>query len=104
MEPNPKYVALFSEWDMPSGNLEPYLKLMTQSSKAFANWTKEGIIKDFHSWTDNTGHYMVFFLFESIEKFAQLWNQDDFHEFLSEGSGLIDGVRLRLMRPAFAPG
>ena len=103
MKPDPKYVALVAEWDMPTSNIESYLKLMTESSNAFAAWDKEGIIMEFHSWTDNTGHYIVFFAFESIEKFAQLWNQQEFHRFLSEGSGFVTNIRIRLMRPAFAP-
>ena len=103
MSLDPNFVSLFGEWDMPTSNIEPYLKLMKESSKAFATWVKEGIIKDFSSWTDNTGHYIAIFMFESIEKFAQLWNQEEFHRFLSEGSGLISNMKIRLLRPAFAP-
>ena len=103
MEPNPKYVVLFGEFDAPKTNLEPYLKLMTESSKAFANWAKKGIIKDFHSWTDNTGHFIVFFLFETIEKYAELWNEPEYHKFIGESSMFVENLRIRLMRPAFAP-
>jgi hypothetical protein len=94
---------MFGEFEAPKTNIEPYLKLMTESSKAFAAMQKKGIIKDFHSWTDNTGHFIVFFLFESIEKFAELWNEPDYHKYISEGSMFLENMRLRLMRPAFAP-
>ncbi|MFW9925392.1 MAG: hypothetical protein ACFFDM_01355 [Candidatus Thorarchaeota archaeon] len=103
MEPDPKLVVFFGEFDAPKTNIEPYLKLMSESSKAFTAWTKKGIIKDFHSWTDNTGHFIVFFLFESIEKFAKLWNEPEFHNFLGESSLFLENMRIRLMRPAFAP-
>jgi len=103
MDPNPNYVALLGEFDAPKGNLEPYLKLLKESSKAFEGFFKKGIIKDYHSWTDNTGHYVIFFLFESIEKFAEIWSQDDFHKFMSESSLIVENTRIRLMRPAFAP-
>ena len=103
MKFDPKLVALFAEWDAPKTNIEPYMKLMTESSAAFANWLKEGIIEDFHSWTDNTGHYVVFFLFETIEKYAELWNKKEFHDFIGNGSMFVDGMRIRLMRPAAAP-
>lgn len=100
---DPKNVALFGEFDAPKTNLEPYLKLMTESSKAFTKWTKEGIVKDFHSWTDNTGRFIVFFLFETIEKLAELWNEPDYHKFISESSMFVENLRIRIMRPAFAP-
>ena len=103
MEPNPKFVMLFAEFDAPKTNVEPYLKLMTESSKAFAAWHKKEIVKDFHSWTDNTGHYIVFFLFETMEKFAELWNEPEYHRLIGESSMFVENIQIRLMRPAFAP-
>ena len=103
MKLDPKYVTLFGEFDAPKGSLEPYLNLMKKSSKAFATWVKEGIIMDFHSWTDNTGHFVVFIMFETIEKFGEIWNKEEFHDFLSESSMVVENQRIRLMRPAFAP-
>lgn len=103
MEPNPNYVVMFGEFDAPKTNIEPYLKLMTKTSKAFAAWKKKGIVKDFHSWTDNTGHFIVFILFESMDKFAELWNEQDYHNIISESSMFLENMQLRLMRPAFAP-
>ncbi len=103
MEPNPKLVALFVEFDAPKTNLEPYQKLVTEIIKGFANWTKKGIIKDFHIWTDNTRHIIAFFLFETMGKFAELWDEPEFHRFLSESSMFVENLRIRLMRPASAP-
>ncbi|MFW9809105.1 MAG: hypothetical protein ACFFE6_06965 [Candidatus Thorarchaeota archaeon] len=103
MDPNPNYVALLGEYDIPKTNLEPYLKVMRESSKAFSTWSKQGLVKDFQSWTDNTGHFVIFILFESIEKFAEIWNKEEFHKFTSESSMFLENVRLRLMRPAFLP-
>ncbi len=103
MEPNPKLVALFAEFDAPKTNLEPYQKLVTEFFKAIANWTKKGIIKDVHTWTDNTRHVIAFFLFETMEKFAELWDEPEFHRFVSESSMFVENLRIRLMRPAPAP-
>ena len=103
MEPDPNYVMFFGEFEAPKTNLEPYLKLMTESSKTFTAWHKKGLVKEFHSWTDNTNHFIVCFIFESIEKFAELWKEKDFHRLLGEGSMFMEKIRTRLMRPALAP-
>ena len=98
-----KSVMLFGEYDLPKENIEPYLKLMAESSNAFASFAKEGIIKEYTSWTDNTNHYVICMLFESIEKFAELWNKEEYHKFLSESAVFLENVRIRLMRPAVMP-
>jgi len=47
MDPNPNYVVLHGEFDAPKGNLEPYLKLMKESSEAMAGFVKKGISRTF---------------------------------------------------------
>lgn len=98
-----KHVMLFGEYDLPKENIEPYMKLIMESSKAFSGFAKEGIIKEYMSWTDNTNHYVICMLFESIEKFAELWNKDEFHKYTSESSVFLENVRFRLLRPALMP-
>jgi uncharacterized protein (DUF1330 family) len=103
LEFNPNLVAWLIEFDMPKENLDAYNKTMSKSAKEFANWQKEGIIKEYHSWGDNTGHYIIFVLFESIDKYAELWNQPNYHDVVSEGAAVAENARMRLLRPAAAP-
>ena len=103
MEYDPKLVAWLIEFDMPKGNLDAYNKKMSESAKVFDNWHKKGIIKDYHSWGDNTGHYIIFVLFDSIDKYAELWNQPNYKDVVSESTAVAENVRMRLMRPASAP-
>ena len=103
MEFDPNLVAMLLEFEMPKGDLTEYDKAMSKVAKKFLSWQKDGIIKEYHSWADNTGYIFTFVLFESIDKFAELWKHPDYHRTFSTGTSMVINPRMKLLRPASAP-
>lgn len=103
MEFNPNLVAMLLEFDIPKGDLTQYNKIMSKVAKKFAEWEKKEIIKQYHSWADNCGYIFTFVLFESIDKFAELWKLPEYHEYFSSGTSVVDNPQIKLLRPASAP-
>ena len=103
MEFDPNLVSMLLEFDMPKGNLEGYNKTMAEVARMFVGWQKDGIIKEYHSWSDNCGYILTFVLFDSIDKFAELWNHPKFHSTFSSGTSVVINARWKLLRPAQAP-
>jgi hypothetical protein len=103
MEFNPNLVAMVLEFDLPKGDLEEYDKVMAKVGKMFVGWQKDGLIKQYHSWADNCGYIFTFVLFESIDKFAELWKHPEYHRTFSIGTSVVNNPRMKLLRPAAAP-
>ena len=98
-------VVLFSEWDdaKDEARIRKYAEWSKNKEKGMAWWQKkikEGVVKSVSLWSDNAGHNIVWVEFDSIDKFAKLWGDEEYHKLSMEGLPLVDNYRVRLMRPS----
>ena len=90
------------EWDTPKDDKrwQEYWKHSQVSLPYFEKQQKDGNIKEYSFWSDNTGHVVFLMFFENEENFAKVWGDEDFQKIASESNRLFDNARIRLMRPA----
>ena len=90
------------EWDTPKDDKrwQEYWKQSQVSMPYFEKKQKDGTIKEYSFWSDNTGHVVFLMFFENEGNFAKVWGDEDFQKIASEANRLFDNARIRLMRPA----
>ena len=90
------------EWDTPKDDKrwEAYWKQSEVIIPYFEGKKKDGIIREYSFWADNTGHVIFLAFFENEDNFAKLWGDADFQKIASDANRLFDNARIRLMRPA----
>ena len=54
----------------------------------------------FNGWTDNTGHLVYIWEFDSLEDYAKFWADKEWHSYWMELNPLVDNLCFRLMRPS----
>ncbi|MFW9956365.1 MAG: hypothetical protein ACFFD3_17615 [Candidatus Thorarchaeota archaeon] len=93
--------CLMVEWDNPKDEkrLEGYWKQAEKALPYFEKVKKEGIIKHYSFWSDNTGHTVFLIFFEDENKFAKLWGDKEYHEVARVAAKYFDNTQVRLMRP-----
>ena len=63
-------------------------------------WVKSGLLSpDVEIFTDNTGLFVYWFPFESMEKFGKFYDNEEVQKVFAIASGLLDDIRIRLLRP-----
>lgn len=63
-------------------------------------WVKSGLLgPDAEIFADNTGEFMYWIPFESMEKFAKFYGTKEVQQLFAISSGLLDDIRIRLLRP-----
>jgi hypothetical protein len=96
-------VVMFSEWDNAKDEAR-YKKYGELSRGKTMEWfqkkVKEGVIKNVSSWSDNTGHIILWCEFDGIDLVAKLWKDEEFHKLMMEFFPFVDNMKTRLMRPA----
>ena len=95
-------VVLLVEWDNPKEEerLEKRYKFTREVTDPY--WQEkmeEGIVKDVSDWADNTGHRIKWIKFESMDNFAKIWGENEYHRGTTGFSRLVDNLRYRLLRP-----
>ena len=90
------------EWDTPKDEKrwKGYWDHSQKSLPYMEKMKKEGIIKDYSFWSDNTGHVVFLMFFEDEDKFASFWGDEQYHKLASAAVDYYDNVKVRLMRPS----
>lgn len=94
--------CLMVEWDTPKDDerWKGYWKFSEKSLPYIEKMKKEGTIKHYFFWSDNTGHVVFLIFFEDEHKFAKLWGDDQYQKIASGATNYFDNTRIRLMRPS----
>ena len=94
-------VLLFREWDNPKDEerRKKYAEI-TSDSDLREHFEKLDVIKNWKGWADSTGHIISLWEFESMEDFAKLWDDIEFHKIHARFYRVVDNFRLRICRPA----
>jgi len=95
-------VVLLIEWDNPKDtarnrkrldleedNMKPRLEELIE---------EKGIGVKVSSWTDNTGHIIRWYKYETMDEFAIMWMDERWQFYLAEHSHYVDNTRIRLLR------
>ncbi len=94
--------CLMVEWDTPKDDKrwKEYWDHSKKTLPYLERIKKEGILKDYHFWSDNTGHVVFIMFFEDENKFAKLWGDREFQGLASTANRSYDNALVRVMRPA----
>ena len=81
-------------------------KLVAQSKnveKLMARMVKDGLVgSEIGTWADNTGRQIYWMPFESMEKFAKFYADEEFQKTMAISTSLIDDIQIRLLRPSIS--
>jgi hypothetical protein len=81
-------------------------QLMAQSKddeKLMARMVKDGLVgSEIGQWADNTGRQILWMPFESMEKFAKFYADEEVQKGMAKSTALIDDIQIRLLRPSLA--
>ena len=50
------------------------------------------------SWTDNTGHIIHWYKYETLNEFAIMWLDEKWQALLADHAYYVDNTRIRLLR------
>lgn len=94
--------CMMIEWDTPKDDKrwKDYWEQSKKTLPAIEKMNKEGTIKQYSFWSDNTGHVVFLLFFDDEHKFAKLWGDDQFQGFAGEANRYFDNVNVRIMRPS----
>ena len=94
-------VISFAEWDIPKDEerRKKYVEFMGDIA-----WIEriDRMVKVRHrAWTDGTGgHIMYTAEFESMEDFAKLWDDLEYHRRHARFYRIVDNFKMQICRPA----
>ena len=94
-------VITFAEWDIPKDEerRKKYIEYMGDTAW-ISRITNSGIVKH-RAWTDgNGGHVMCTAEFESMENYAKVWNDLEYHRRHARFYRIVDNFKMRVCRPA----
>jgi len=60
---------------------------------------EEGVKWEITGWSDNTGHIVGWWEFETMEDFAKIWTDEEFQQIMARHAYLADNISFRLLRP-----
>jgi len=95
-------VITFAEWDIPKDEerRKKYVEYMGDTA-AIERFLKMGVIKRHRAWTDGTGGHIMFIAeFESMEDFAKLWDDLEYHRRHARFYRIVDNFKMQICRPA----
>jgi len=96
-------VYLLWEWTNPKEEERNEKRLKHEADwlyPYFEKKVKEGVMKG-HGLTDNTGYILGLLIFETMEDFGKVWNDDEFKKGAVKMSYLVDNFTSRLLREVF---
>jgi len=95
-------VVLLWEWDNPKDE-ERNKKRLKHGYEVVAPYLEkkreEGIKYESSVWSDNTGHMVGWFEYETEEDFVKMWGDDEFHHIMARRAYYVDNASHRLLRP-----
>ena len=98
-------VALLVEADYPKDEERDEKRVKFSKEVLFPHYEKmveeKGIKTKLSQWSDNTGHMVALWEFETMEEFAKMWNDERWQQIWGRWTFLVDNARIRLLRPAF---
>ena len=96
-------VVLMREWDNPKDPERNRKRLKFSNEVSTPYWEKlfkeKGIKVKYGGWSDNTGHFISWVEFETMEDFAKMWEDERGQQISSRWSHFVDNMRIRLLRP-----
>ena len=95
-------VLVILEWDNPKDEerLKKYYGLPRADSE-YMQAAMKGLCRA-TIWTDGTGHNVETQEFESMEDFAKLWGDDEYHRGFVRVCRTVDNASRRIMREAIS--
>jgi len=97
-------VVLLVEWDNPKDEErnEKRHKYVREVVEPYSNKLihQNGIKVDSSDWADNTGHIVDWTIYETMEDFAKMWNDERYQQIWARWTSLVYNVRIRLLRPS----
>ena len=97
-------VVVLWEWDNPKDEARDKKRREFGTEVLTPYWRKlveeKGIKSKGDWWSDNTGHMVSWFEFETLEDFAKMWNDERFQQIWARLAFLVDNARIRLLRQA----
>jgi len=94
--------CMMIEWDTPKDDKrwKEYWEHSEKTIPYLEKMHKEGAIKQYSFWSDNTGHVVFLIFFDNEQNFAKVWGDEKFQKLASASNRSFDNARVRLMRPA----
>lgn len=92
-------VLVIWEWDNPKedGRLKKYYEWSAGTDYEYVLKLQKGVCK-VSDWTDGTGHNIYIQEFESMEDFAKVWGDDEYHRCFVRFCRLVDNATRRIVR------
>ncbi len=94
--------CMMIEWDTPKDDKRwtDYWEQSKKTLPVIEKMNKEGTIKHYSFWSDNTGHVVFLVFFDDEHRFAKLWGDNEFQGLAGEANRYFDNVHIRIMRPS----
>ena len=96
-------VVLLVEWDNPKDTARNKKRLDLEEDHMKPHLEKlineKGIRVKVSSWTDNTGHIIHWYKYETMDEFAIMWLDERWQRILVDHSYYVDNTRIRLLGP-----
>ena len=94
--------CIMFEWETPKDakRWEGYWQHSKKTLPFIEKMKKEGVIKHYSFWSDNTGHIVFLIFFDDENKFAKLWGNAEFQKMASSANNYFDNTQIRIMRPS----
>lgn len=95
-------VITFAEWDIPKDEERRKKYVEYMGDRAWIDRiNKMGLVKRHRAWTDGTGgHIMYTAEFDSMEDYAKVWNDLEYHRRHARFYRIVDNFKMRVCRPA----
>ena len=90
------------EWDTPKDDKRNKKRLKYDEEVGTPYYEKkreEGIKLEITIWSDNTGHMVAWYEFETEKDFAKIWGDEEFQHIMARRAFLVDNASFRLLRP-----
>ena len=97
-------VYLLWEWTNPKEEEREEKRLKHEVDWLYPYFEKkinEGAKLKGHGLADNTGGIVGLWIFETMEDFGKIWNDDEFKKGVVQMSRLVDNFTSRLLREVF---
>jgi len=92
------------EWDNPKDEERNKKRLKFGREVMMPYWEKlvkeKGIKAEGGAWSDNTGHMISWWEFETMEDFSKMWEDKRWQQMRGQWTYYADNVSIRLLRPS----
>lgn len=96
-------VVLMTEHDNPKDEERNNKKRKFGTEVMRPYWEKlveeKGIKSEGGNWSDNTGHIIGWYKFETMEDFSKMWDDERWQQMMARWTHFVDNASTRLLRP-----